>query len=174
MYLDDILTYKRVVIGCTIKHEDQFIANQILSDVSNYIGDKCTIVTENDSSWNKSVLENEFVVSYKSLSYIIKSTEFLRYGDNFIISKTFLGVNMGNSNYQLSNNILYSSDLVLYLYDEKIHVIKDRNILFINRDMDRLYDEITIGRRSYKINKILKRNERFTNGRQKDILYITA
>lgn len=120
------------------------------------------------------MIKNEFVVSYKSLSYIIKSTELLRYGDNFIISKTFLGVNMSNLNYQLPNNILYSSDLVLYLYDGKIEVFKDRNTLFINRDVNKLYDEITIGRRSYKINKILKRNERFKNDREKNSLYITT
>ena len=42
------------------------------------------------SEYSDRIFENEFVVSYKSLTNIIKSTGILKYGDNFIISKTFL------------------------------------------------------------------------------------
>jgi hypothetical protein len=155
MYIDDILKYRRICIASTDIYEN--VSNKILNDVSNYIGNECTIINEYDD-FDKSKLNCNFVVSYYPFDKIRhKSGRLFDRYDNFIIFKTHLFINITNTKYIIPNRLLYETDLVLYIYNNFIEVVKDRYLYFLNKDKYQLYKNILLDNRIYKINKILKR-----------------
>lgn len=174
MYLDDFLKYKRVCLACTYVDED--IVDKLLHNISNYIG-KCTVINENDECdislfRNGGNFNNGNFICFKPMENITKN-DYIPYGDNFLVFKTYLHKSLASrSNYQIPMKLLHGCDLILYFYDGKVKLEKDRYTVFENKDLNKLYKEITISDRIYKLNKIKKRNEQITIIRKKDSLYL--
>lgn len=160
MYLDDILKYKRVCVASFAK--DERIVDKILNDVLLYLNNKPFVINEFDD-FDISILNETDVVCFKPINLVIKKGNRIPYNNNFLIFKSHLYKNI-NSYFNINSihkQILYESDLVISVDNEIVTILKDRYDYF-NKDGKLLYNEILIENRYYKIQKILKRNERFT------------
>jgi len=156
MYLDDILKYNRVCVAST--YGEEHITDKLLKYVSNYMDNHTIIKEEDDCDVSTFIKDN--IVCFKPLVNFIKKDQRIPYSDNFVIYKTFLYQSISNNfAYQIQNHLLRDSDLVFYIFNNQVAVVKDMYNYFQNRDREKLYNEITIGDRIYKLNKIKKRNE---------------
>ena len=170
MYLDDILKYKRVCIASNAVNEG--IVDKLLNDLLLYVGNTMTVINDNDIDKFGhdiifSILEKKDVVCFSPINLFLKMGMKLPYGDNFVIFKSHLYTSLNNNgiSHNLTTNILYNCDLVISILNGKITVVKDRYNYFLSRNTDKLYNEILLDNRYYKIKKILKSNERFTENR---------
>jgi len=164
MYLDDILKYKRVCIASNAVNEG--IVDKLLNDLMSYVNNKMTVINDIDE-FDDSILEKKDVVCFRPINLYLKRGMKLPYGDNFAIFKSHLYTYLNNNgiSHNLPTNILYNCDLVISILNGKITVVKDRYNYFLSRNTDKLYNEILLDNRYYKIKKILERNERFTENR---------